>query len=53
MIKIRCLYKQAVDIDDNGAQIVTQIVEPETLIPSNAVKVECDGEFYTVHEQAD
>lgn len=53
MITIRVIYKEVVDTDETGGQVVKQIGEPETPVPSNAVRVECDGVFYTVYEPGD
>lgn len=53
MIKIKVVYKDVIDTDENGAQVAGRIGAPETPTPSNAVRVECDGAFYTVYEAAD
>jgi len=53
VIKIPVVYREVTESDESGVQIVKQIGEPQTPIPSNAARVECDGEFYTVYEQAD
>ncbi len=53
MIKIKAVPQIVTEIDDAGQIQERVIYVPETPIPPNAVKVEIDGEFYTVYEQGD
>ncbi|MBI5599654.1 MAG: hypothetical protein HY890_07960 [Deltaproteobacteria bacterium] len=53
MIKIRVIEKETTTTDEAGNIIPGTMLMPETPIPSNCKRVECDGQFYTVYEEGD
>ena len=53
MIRIKAIPQVITEMDDVGQIAERVIFGPETPIPGNAVRIECDGEFYTVWESGD
>ncbi len=53
MVKIPVVLRDVTEIDDAGSMVIKTLAEPETPLPLTAVKVVCDGEFYTVYEEGD
>ena len=53
MIKIKAIPQVVTEMDDAGQIVERVIYGPETPVPGNAVRIECDGEFYTVYEPGD
>lgn len=53
MIRINAIVIDCIEIDEIGAEISRQVTVPQTPIPANAVRTECDGVIYTVYEPGD
>lgn len=53
MVKIPVVAREVAELDEAGLPVTRIVAEPESPIPLTAVKVVCDGVFYTVYEAGD